>query len=84
MQEEVFIGNVKLNFKHYAGLDLYSDGPVEKEIFDIVNNSEYANVINNWRTAKEVKVSKNPPRGGGILYSSPCQNSLYRSALSGN
>ena len=48
MQEEVFIGNVKLNFKHYAGLDLYSDGPVEKEIFDIVRKhkkEEYPEII---------------------------------------
>ncbi|WP_081674198.1 class I SAM-dependent methyltransferase [Butyrivibrio sp. VCD2006] len=48
MQEEVFIGNVKLNFKHYAGLDLYSDGPVEKEIFEIVRKhkkEEYPEII---------------------------------------
>ncbi|SDB46661.1 MULTISPECIES: bifunctional 2-polyprenyl-6-hydroxyphenol methylase/3-demethylubiquinol 3-O-methyltransferase UbiG [unclassified Butyrivibrio] len=48
MQEEVFIGNVKLNFKHYAGLDLYSDGPIEKEIFDIVRKhkkEEYPEII---------------------------------------
>ncbi|MCR5657476.1 MAG: class I SAM-dependent methyltransferase [Butyrivibrio sp.] len=48
MQEEVFIGNVKLNYKHYAGLDLYSDGAVENEIFDIVRKhkkEEYPEII---------------------------------------
>ena len=41
MQEEVFIGNVKLNYKHYAGLDLYSDGAVENEIFDILEKTPF-------------------------------------------
>ncbi len=48
MQEEVLIGNVKLNYKHYAGLDLYSDGPIENEIFDIVRKhkkEEYPAII---------------------------------------
>ncbi len=48
MQEEVYIGNVKLNYKHYAGLDLYSDGAVENEIFDIVRKhkkEEYPEII---------------------------------------
>jgi len=30
------VGKVKLNYLHYSGLDLYSDGPVEDELLDIV------------------------------------------------
>ncbi len=37
MQQELFkIGEVTLNFKHYSGMDLYSDGEVEDEILGIV------------------------------------------------
>ncbi|MCR5101597.1 MAG: class I SAM-dependent methyltransferase [Butyrivibrio sp.] len=48
MQEEARIGNVILNFKHYSGLDLYSDGAVENEILDIVKKNrkeDYPKVI---------------------------------------
>ena len=34
------IGNVILNYKHYSGTDLYSDGEVEDELLDIVKNHE--------------------------------------------
>ena len=36
MQELATIGKVNMNFRHYAGLDLYSDGGVENELLDIV------------------------------------------------
>lgn len=42
------IGRVKLNYKHYPGRDLYSDGEVEDEILDIVKNAsrvEYGSII---------------------------------------
>lgn len=42
------IGKVKLNYQHYLGTDLYSDGAVEDEIFEIVKNNspnEYNRVI---------------------------------------
>ena len=48
MQEEATIGKVKLNFRHYTGLDLYSDGGVENELLDIVRTrtrDEYPQVI---------------------------------------
>lgn len=55
MQQEVYkIGEVTLNFRHYAGMDLYSDGDVEDEILGIVRNhkpSEYPEIIErekNW------------------------------------
>lgn len=32
------IGNVILNYTHYSGADLYSDGEVEDELLDIVKN----------------------------------------------
>ena len=54
MQENVKIGNVTLNFKHYAGVDLYSDGAIENDLLDIVKKykkEEYAQVIEeraNW------------------------------------
>lgn len=34
------IGNVILNYKHYSGTDLYSDGEIEDELLDIVQNYE--------------------------------------------
>lgn len=34
------IGNVILNYKYYSGNDLYSDGEVEDELLDIVQNHE--------------------------------------------
>lgn len=34
------IGNVILNYTHYLGVDLYSDGEVEDELLDIVKNYE--------------------------------------------
>ncbi len=49
MQQEIFkIGDVTLNFKHYSGIDLYSDGEVEDEILGIVRNhppAEYQSII---------------------------------------
>ena len=36
MQENVKIGNVTLNFKHYSGVDLYSDGAIENDLLEIV------------------------------------------------
>ena len=36
MQEEVKIGKVTLNFKHYSGVDLYSDGAIENDLLEIV------------------------------------------------
>ncbi|MCD8327425.1 MAG: class I SAM-dependent methyltransferase [Lachnospiraceae bacterium] len=42
------IGNVRLDLTHYSGKDLYSDGQVEDEIFDIVREhpqSEYQAII---------------------------------------
>ena len=38
MQEQIKIGNVTLNFKHYSGVDLYSDGAVENDLLEIVKN----------------------------------------------
>lgn len=43
------IGNVTLNYDLYSGEDLYSDGPVEDELLDIVKTipkEEYGSVIN--------------------------------------
>ncbi len=34
------IGNVILNYAHYSGVDLYSDGDVEDELLEIVQNYE--------------------------------------------
>ena len=54
MQEEVKIGSVTLNFKHYSGVDLYSDGAIENELLEIVKKykkEEYNKVIEergNW------------------------------------
>ena len=54
MQEIVKIGDVTLNFKHYSGVDLYSDGAIEDELLEIVkkyNKNEYQSVIEeraNW------------------------------------
>ncbi|WP_081795506.1 class I SAM-dependent methyltransferase [Butyrivibrio sp. MC2021] len=54
MQEEVKIGKVTLNFKHYSGVDLYSDGAIENELLEIVKKykkEEYNKVIEergNW------------------------------------
>ncbi|SFC77980.1 Methyltransferase domain-containing protein [Butyrivibrio sp. YAB3001] len=48
------IGNVTMNFKHYSGVDLYSDGAIENELLNIVKKykkSEYKQVIEesgNW------------------------------------
>ena len=42
------IGRVTLNYKHYPGKDLYSDGEIEDEILSIVKNAskvEYASII---------------------------------------
>ena len=36
MQEEIKIGGVRLNFRHYSGVDLYSDGAVENDLLEIV------------------------------------------------
>ncbi|MCR4903600.1 MAG: class I SAM-dependent methyltransferase [Butyrivibrio sp.] len=54
MQEEQTIGKVNLNYKHYSGLDLYSDGAIENDLLDIVKNhkrEEYQEIIEqraNW------------------------------------
>lgn len=43
------IGNVTLNYDFYSGTDLYSDGPVEDELLEIVKTTpkdEYSLVIN--------------------------------------
>lgn len=54
MQEEIKIGEVTLNFKHYSGVDLYSDGAIENDLLDIVKNhkkEEYQKIIEeraNW------------------------------------
>ncbi|MGG7151232.1 class I SAM-dependent DNA methyltransferase [Clostridium neonatale] len=32
------IGNVILNYAHYSGIDLYSDGDIEEELLEIVKN----------------------------------------------
>ena len=42
------IGKITLDYKHYSGEDLYSDGLIEDEILDVVKNnpvSEYQRVI---------------------------------------
>ena len=44
-QEEVLnalpekIGNVRLNYSHYPGKDLYSDGSIEDELLSIVKEA---------------------------------------------
>ena len=38
MQENIKIGGVSLNFKHYSGVDLYSDGAIENDLLEIVKN----------------------------------------------
>ncbi len=46
--EDIRIGSVSLNFKHYSGVDLYSDGSIEDDLLDIVKNykkEEYRKVI---------------------------------------
>ncbi|MCR5671165.1 MAG: class I SAM-dependent methyltransferase [Butyrivibrio sp.] len=46
--EDIKIGGVTLNFKHYSGVDLYSDGAVENELLDIVKKhkkEEYQKII---------------------------------------
>ncbi len=54
MQEVVKIGNVTLNFKHYSGVDLYSDGAIENDLLEIVKKyrkEEYQRIIEeraNW------------------------------------
>ena len=54
MQEEIKIGKVTLNFKHYSGVDLYSDGAIENDLLEIVKKykkEEYPQVIEergNW------------------------------------
>ena len=48
MQEQIKIGNVTLNFKHYSGVDLYSDGSVENDLLEIVKKygkEEYPRII---------------------------------------
>ncbi|MBQ3798242.1 MAG: class I SAM-dependent methyltransferase [Butyrivibrio sp.] len=54
MQEKISIGKVTLNFKHYSGVDLYSDGSVENDLLEIVRKykkEDYQKVIEekaNW------------------------------------
>ncbi|MCR4762386.1 MAG: class I SAM-dependent methyltransferase [Lachnospiraceae bacterium] len=54
MQQEIFkIGEVTLNFRHYSGMDLYSDGEVEDEILGIVRNhrpEEFPSIIEQERS----------------------------------
>ena len=38
MLQSEMIGKVIMNYKHYTGQDLYSDGAVEDELLDIVIN----------------------------------------------
>ncbi|MBQ9590269.1 MAG: class I SAM-dependent methyltransferase [Butyrivibrio sp.] len=48
MQEEIKIGNVRLNFKHYSGVDLYSDGSIENDLLQIVKKykkEDYPKII---------------------------------------
>ncbi|RKM59488.1 class I SAM-dependent methyltransferase [Butyrivibrio sp. XB500-5] len=48
MQEQIKIGSVTLNFKHYSGVDLYSDGAIENDLLEIVKNhtkDEYQKII---------------------------------------
>ena len=54
METETHIGGVTLNFKHYSGVDLYSDGAIENDLLDIVKKykkEDYQKVIeerNSW------------------------------------
>ncbi len=54
MNEEIKIGGVSLNFKHYSGVDLYSDGAIENDLLEIVKKykkEDYQKVIeerNSW------------------------------------
>lgn len=46
--ENEYIGKVQLNYAHYSGEDIYSDGAVEDEILDIVRSysvMEYPSII---------------------------------------
>ena len=48
MLQTEMIGKVTMNYKHYTGVDAYSDGAVEDELLDIVishSPAEYATVI---------------------------------------
>ncbi|MBR0163219.1 MAG: class I SAM-dependent methyltransferase [Lachnospiraceae bacterium] len=48
MLQTEMIGRVAMNYKHYTGADLYSDGAVEDELLNIVINhhpSEYGEII---------------------------------------
>ena len=48
MQEQIKIGSVTLNFKHYSGVDLYSDGAIENDLLEIVKNNkkeDYGKII---------------------------------------
>lgn len=47
------IGNVKLNYSHYSGEDLYSDGEIENVLLDIVKNnnpSTYNQIIAEYKS----------------------------------
>ncbi len=53
MTQIVEIGKVKLDYKHYSGQDLYSDGTIEEQLLEIVENyprSEYQRVIEESRS----------------------------------
>jgi SAM-dependent methyltransferase len=48
MQEVIKIGGVSLNFKHYSGVDLYSDGAIENDLLEIVKKhpkEDYQKII---------------------------------------
>jgi len=48
LQEIIKIGGVSLNFKHYSGVDLYSDGAIENDLLEIVKKykkEDYQKVI---------------------------------------
>ena len=34
-----YIGNVKMNYQHYSGSDLYSDGSVEAELLNVAKTT---------------------------------------------
>ena len=52
----------------------------EAEIIEIINQTDYANALNNWRNAKKVRTAKTAPQRY-ILYQAARQSPLYRSAL---
>ena len=73
MQEEIKIGNVTLNFKHYSGVDLYSDGAIENDLLEIVKKykkEEYPQVIGKGVTGRFsiIYLSREPILLNGSLW----------------